>query len=73
MFVVPVQPARCGDGDVHPAGRRHHPQKWSRNGLELMNVGSNKCLDATGMSSADGTRLQIRDCANTTNQQWNLP
>jgi len=38
-----------------------------------VNVGSNRCLDATGNSSADGTRLQIWDCTNAANQQWNLP
>ncbi|SCE41565.1 glucosylceramidase [Streptomyces sp. DvalAA-14] len=31
------------------------------------------CLDATGGNSADGTPLEIWDCDNGANQQWNLP
>ena len=38
----------------------------------LVNVGSGKCLDATGPSSADGTRLQIWTCAGSANQAWTL-
>jgi chitinase len=38
-----------------------------------VNDGSGRCLDATGPSSANGTRLQIWDCAGGTNQQWTLP
>jgi hypothetical protein len=30
-------------------------------------------LDATGPSSANGTRLQIWSCTGATNQQWTLP
>ncbi|MEV5174311.1 carbohydrate-binding domain-containing protein [Streptomyces flaveolus] len=50
-------------------------QKWSYDpaGRTLRNPQSGRCLDATGPSSADGTRLQIWDCAYTDNQQWNLP
>ena len=29
-------------------------------------------LDATNNSSADGTRLQIWDCAGSTNQKWTV-
>jgi hypothetical protein len=37
------------------------------------NPASGRCLDATGPSSADGTPLQIWDCAGSANQQWQLP
>jgi hypothetical protein len=48
-------------------------QQWRRSGDELVNAGSNKCLDATGPSSADGTPLQIWSCTDAANQQWALP
>ncbi|MEH0829770.1 RICIN domain-containing protein, partial [Micromonospora sp. CPCC 205714] len=35
-----------------------------------VNPQANKCLDATGPSSADGTRLQIWDCTGAANQKW---
>ncbi len=39
---------------------------------ELYNPQSNKCLDDTGYGGS-GTQLQIWDCADTSNQQWNIP
>ncbi|MEU8383846.1 RICIN domain-containing protein [Streptosporangium sp. NPDC048865] len=30
-------------------------------------------MDATGQSSANGTRLQIWTCTGTANQKWNAP
>ncbi|SDF36936.1 Chitinase, GH18 family [Lentzea fradiae] len=46
-------------------------QQWTAesNG-QLRNAASGRCLDATGNSSADGTRLQLWDCAGTANQRW---
>lgn len=46
-------------------------QQWTAeaNG-QLRNTASGRCLDATGNSSADGTRLQLWDCAGTANQRW---
>jgi len=38
----------------------------------MVNLGSGKCLDATGNSSADGTRLQIWSCSGGANQKWTL-
>ncbi|MDT7787662.1 MAG: chitinase [Pseudonocardiales bacterium] len=48
-------------------------QQWTAetNG-QLRNVASGRCLDATGPSSADGTRLQLWDCAGSANQQWHF-
>ncbi len=34
---------------------------------------TNRCLDVTGNSSADGARLQIWDCFAGANQRWTLP
>jgi Ricin-type beta-trefoil lectin domain-like len=31
------------------------------------------CLDDTGFSTTNGTRLQIWRCNGTANQQWSLP
>jgi hypothetical protein len=46
-------------------------QKWTYTAAgDLTNTGADKCLDATGHSSADGTRLQIWTCAGTANQKW---
>ena len=39
---------------------------------ELLNPNSGKCLDDTGFGGA-GTQVQIWACADTANQQWNLP
>ena len=37
-----------------------------------MTVYGNKCLDAFGGSTADGTAVVIWDCNGQTNQQWNI-
>lgn len=39
----------------------------------LRNPQADKCLDVTGQSSADGTRLQVWDCTGNANQRWTLP
>jgi chitinase len=48
-------------------------QSWvhESNG-ELVNTNSGKCLDDTGWGGS-GTQVQIWACADTSNQQWNLP
>jgi hypothetical protein len=38
-----------------------------------VNNAANKCLDATGSSSTNGTRLQIWTCTGAANQKWNAP
>jgi hypothetical protein len=48
-------------------------QAWTKSGSTLVNSGSGKCLDVTGNTSANGTRLQIWTCYGGTNQQWTLP
>jgi alpha-galactosidase len=50
-------------------------QQWTyaQNGT-LTNPNSGYCLDATGGSAANGTRLEIWPCgSNQTNQTWSLP
>jgi Ricin-type beta-trefoil lectin domain len=48
-------------------------QSWAHqsNG-ELVNTNSGKCLDDTGYGGS-GTQVQIWACADTSNQQWNIP
>jgi chitinase len=49
-------------------------QQWqAQSNGTLRNPASGRCLDATGQSSADGTRLQIWDCFGGSNQVWRLP
>ncbi|NKZ06681.1 lectin [Actinomadura latina] len=37
---------------------------------EIQGVGSGRCLDVTGASQANGTRVEIWDCHGQSNQQW---
>jgi hypothetical protein len=37
---------------------------------ELVNLGSGKCVDVVDMETANGTRLQLWECAGTSNQRW---
>ncbi|TDD23476.1 PKD domain-containing protein [Kribbella turkmenica] len=49
-------------------------QKWlPRTNGTLLNVRSGQCLDATGASSANGTRLILYTCHTAINQRWTLP
>jgi hypothetical protein len=48
-------------------------QTWEpQSNGELINPNSGKCLDDTGWGGS-GTQVQIWACADTANQQWNLP
>jgi predicted chitinase len=48
-------------------------QNWTpQSNGELINPNSGKCLDDTGYGGS-GTQVQIWACADTSNQQWNLP
>ena len=57
---APRTAPRCSCTTATDRTRRSGPQ--GANG-SLVNTGSGKCLDATGPSSANGTRLQIWTCA----------
>lgn len=57
-------------------------ETWARYALDSWTHGrvrhpgqpqSGQCIDATGPSSADATRLQIWDSAGSANQKWALP
>lgn len=37
---------------------------------QIKGVASGRCLDVPGAGTTDGTRLQLWDCNNRTNQQW---
>jgi beta-glucosidase len=48
-------------------------QQWqAQSNGELVNPESGKCLDDTGFGGS-GTQVQIWTCADSTNQQWDLP
>ena len=66
---APPTAPRCSSTTATAPAPRRGPQ--GANG-SLVNTNSGKCLDATGPSSADGTRLQIWTCAGSANQSWTL-
>ena len=39
-------------------------------GQQIVGTGSGRCVDITGQSTADGTRLQLYDCHSNWNQKW---
>ncbi|MFI2779355.1 endo-1,4-beta-xylanase [Streptomyces sp. ALB3] len=39
-------------------------------GGQIKGVGSGRCLDVPGSTTADGTQISLWDCNNRTNQQW---
>ncbi len=47
-------------------------QQWQHTaGNDIVNSQSNRCLDVTGPSTADGgTPLQLWDCTGAANQKW---
>ncbi len=53
-----ARPYSCGTAQGRPN------QKWAVSAAhDIVNPQANKCLDATGNSSANGTRLQIWSCS----------
>jgi beta-glucanase (GH16 family) len=49
-------------------------QQWqAQTNGQLVNLMSQRCLDATNFSDANLTPLQIWDCGGLPNQQWTLP
>ncbi|MGW5651275.1 ricin-type beta-trefoil lectin domain protein [Streptomyces humi] len=59
-----VQLATCNDGWA---------QKFNLNSShDLVNSVIGKCVDAKDSGTANGTRLQLWDCAGTSNQKWHL-
>ena len=75
---------KCLDVDARGHRQRHHrrpvPLQRHRRAVlgsrsptaSLLNPNSGKCLDDTGYGGS-GTQVQIWACADTANQQWNLP
>lgn len=39
-------------------------------GQQIVGTGSGRCVDITGLSTNDGTRLQLYDCHTNWNQKW---
>ncbi|MFE5198424.1 MULTISPECIES: ricin-type beta-trefoil lectin domain protein [unclassified Streptomyces] len=51
--------------------RRHQPG-WTCTDSKQLMVYGNKCPDASGKGSSNGTAAVIWDCNGQTNQQWNI-
>ena len=47
-------------------------QRWAYTGSKQLQVYGNKCLDANGRGTTNGTQVIIWDCNGQTNQQWNV-
>ena len=47
-------------------------QRWTYTAGKQLQVYGNKCLDANGQGTANGTQVIIWDCNGQTNQQWNV-
>jgi hypothetical protein len=45
---------------------------WSKGWVELVNLKSWRCLDATGATYVDGAPLQVWGCGGGWNQRWNI-
>jgi hypothetical protein len=46
-------------------------QRFTLSGAgDLVNVSANKCVDIADWNNTDGAKLQLWDCAGTTNQKW---
>ena len=59
---TPIQLVTCNGNPV---------QRFTLSGAgDLVNVSANKCVDIADWNGNDGARLQLWDCASTTNQKW---
>jgi hypothetical protein len=47
-------------------------QRWTSTASKQLQVYGNKCLDAYGRGTTNGTNVIIWDCNGQPNQQWNL-
>lgn len=45
-------------------------QRWTHTSGKQFQVYGNKCLDACGQGSSNGTEVIIWDCHGGTNRQW---
>ena len=59
-----IQLARCNGGWA---------QQFHLTGADdLLNPATGKCVDVTDAATGNGARLQLWDCAGTSNQKWRL-
>ncbi|WP_306214164.1 beta-1,3-glucanase family protein [Actinoplanes sp. RD1] len=59
---TPIQLVTCNGNPV---------QRFTLSGAgDLVNVSANKCVDIADWNGTDGAKLQLWDCAGTTNQKW---
>jgi hypothetical protein len=47
-------------------------QRWTYTTGKQLRSSGNKCLDASGQGTANGTAVIVWDCSGQANQQWNL-
>jgi hypothetical protein len=47
-------------------------QQWTYTASKQLMVYGNKCLDANGHGTSNGTKVVIWDCNGHANQQWNV-
>lgn len=47
-------------------------QRWTYTSGKQLTVYGNKCLDANGAATANGTKIIIWACNGGSNQQWSL-
>ncbi|MCM4078099.1 ricin-type beta-trefoil lectin domain protein [Paractinoplanes hotanensis] len=60
---VQAQLSDCGSGTG---------QRWTSTSGKQLRVYGNKCLDASGQGTANGTAVIVWDCGGQANQQWNV-
>ena len=68
MCPTPARGARSQLWDCHGGTN----QRWTYTTNRALTVYGNKCLDASGAGTSNGTAVVIWDCNGQTNQQWNL-
>jgi hypothetical protein len=79
-MLVGGQSGRCVDVPNSTAGARSRlwdcqggtNQRWTYTAGRTLTVYGNRCLDASGAGTANGTAVVIWDCNGGANQQWNL-
>ncbi|GAB2627145.1 hypothetical protein Aab01nite_80300 [Paractinoplanes abujensis] len=69
-----VEAAATGNGSAAQLGNcvSGSNQRWTYTTGRQRCLDGNKCLDASGQGTANGTAVIVRDCGGQVNQQWNL-
>jgi poly(3-hydroxybutyrate) depolymerase len=80
VMIVGSQSGRCVDVPNSTSGGRGRlwdcnggtNQRWTLTANRTLTVFGNKCLDASGSATSNGTAVVVWDCHGGANQQWNL-